>query len=623
MSERSMRPRVLLFLALATAAPAQLLPQPPRHGKNTVQMIVGGTDKIPMCIVPPRAYVDGSPIPPGTPCEIKVYRSRQDGKPGSYTELVGSTNGKVTKPDDLQAWIDVVAKAGPEPGKQAVYLASSGTIGGLESDLNNQWTTIVWAPGNFQVKEYPAAGSNPGPPPGRKAAAPPGKMDYPAWLREGGGTGGWRMMTPSMDNWDSPKTPTLNLPLDFSIAADGTLTGQLDEAVMIGWVRDSLGVPGADITLPKNKLGGRLEGNTFKAQHAFQLVVKAKVDGKLQEVRVAGDTTFEGVRSGASIAGQANTKGVLVTGADRDTVEKAWRFEAVQTGGAEARLQGQPFESPLGRPGPAFATPASATGGSYSQQLLDSLTGTVTLSVGDSHYFSNQTSPKKFFLDGQWQPVGGAPQHLAGRETQCFAGPASVLREERVGDGVRVWAVGKGTGEVWIRTYWTWTDGQGQARPGYLTETWLVLVGTEAIEAYRKSQGAGSSPTVGGTNGPIRSGVVRGRLVDVMGAPVAGAAVTLRHVATNGSYSGASWTSGADGSFTLDLAAAEGGFGLVEGRYQVMPFKRSADTSAEDNRNDLWTKTEAFIELTAATASQGVTVPAPLVMVRVGDLFGG
>ncbi len=108
-----------------------------------------------------------------------------------------------------------------------------------------------------------------------------------------------------------------------------------------------------------------------------------------------------------------------------------------------------------------------------------------------------------------------------------------------------------------------------------------------------------------------------------MGAPVAGAAITLRHAATNGSYSGASWISGADGSFTLDLAAAEGGFGLVEGRYQVTPFKRSADPSAEDNRNDLWTKTEAFIELTAATASLGVTVPTPLVMVRVGDLFGG
>lgn len=622
MSQRAVASVVLLLLGLATSATAQLLPQPPRHGKNTVQMIVGGTDKIPMCIVPPRAYVDGTPIPPGTPCEIKVYRSRQDGRPGSYTELVGSATGKVTKPDDLQAWIDVAAKAGPEPGKQAVYLASSATIGGQESDLNNQWTTIVWAPGNFSVKEYPAAGSKPGPPPGRKAAAPPGQMDYPAWLREGAEAGGWRMMTPSMDNWDSAETPTLNLPLDFKIAADGTVTGQLDEAIMIGWVRSSLGMADADITLPKNKLGGRLDANTFKAQHAFQMVVKAKVDGRLQEVRVAGDTTFEGVRSGASIVGQANTKGVLAMGGDRDTVEKAWRFEAVQTGGAEVRLQGQPFESPLGRPGPAFATPASATGGNFSQQLLDSLTGTVALSVGDSYYFSSQGSPKRYYLDGQWLPVGSAPQRQTGREAQCFAGPASVLREERVGDGVRVRAVGKGTGEVWIRTYWTSTDAQGQTRPGFLTETWLVLVGTEAVEGYRKSQIAGTPPTVGGTNGPIRSGVVRGKVVDVTGAPVAGAAITLRHTATNGSYSGASWTSGADGSFTLDLAAADGGFGLVEGRYQVMPFKRSVDTSADDNRNDLWPKTEAIIELTTATAARGVTVPEPLVMVRVGELFG-
>ncbi len=148
---------VLTAEVMAQANPMQ--PVPPRTGKNSVQMAIGGTDNVLLAIVPPRAYVNGAPIPVGTPCTIVIYRSKANGAPGTYTEEVGRAEGKVTSPNDLQAWMDIKAHAGPDdPNGDTIYLACTAIIGGVESARNNQWLTINWYLGGFNLDEYPAGG---------------------------------------------------------------------------------------------------------------------------------------------------------------------------------------------------------------------------------------------------------------------------------------------------------------------------------------------------------------------------------------------------------------------------------------------------------------------------------
>jgi hypothetical protein len=151
---------ILLLTAEVMAQAGSMQPVPPRTGKNSVQIAIGGTDNVLLAIVPPRAYTDGTPIPVGTPCTIVIYRSKANGAPGTYTEEVGRADGKVTSPNDLQAWIDVKAHAGPDnPNGDTIYLACTAIVGGIESNRNNQWLTINWYLGGFTVDEYPAGAS--------------------------------------------------------------------------------------------------------------------------------------------------------------------------------------------------------------------------------------------------------------------------------------------------------------------------------------------------------------------------------------------------------------------------------------------------------------------------------
>lgn len=158
-----------VLLAVGMAASAWAAPQPgvPRNGQHSVQGMFGGTNKIPLCIVPPRQYADGTEIPGDKDCAIVVFRSVEKGRPGTYTQEVGRGIGKVR--DDLEPWVNVSATVPADsPDGGTIYLASCALIDGEWSDLNNQWLTIVWAPGQFDVVEYPEGGSNPGPPPGVK-----------------------------------------------------------------------------------------------------------------------------------------------------------------------------------------------------------------------------------------------------------------------------------------------------------------------------------------------------------------------------------------------------------------------------------------------------------------------
>jgi len=119
--------------------------------------------------------------------------------------------------------------------------------------------------------------------------------------------------------------------------------------------------------------------------------------------------------------------------------------------------------------------------------------------------------------------------------------------------------------------------------------------------------------------GPINRGTVTGKVVGPDGQPVPGAMVSLVHEATGKTYTGASWVTRADGSFSLDLAKESSGYGLKEGRYQVVPFKRNPGGPT----NDLWPVAKPTIDLTRDRANAGpVTVTAPIRMERVGLLYG-
>ncbi len=60
---------------LAEQSAAQKTPMPPRTGTFSVQMFQGNTQFCWIAIWPPSTYTDGTPIPPGTPVQIKAYPS--------------------------------------------------------------------------------------------------------------------------------------------------------------------------------------------------------------------------------------------------------------------------------------------------------------------------------------------------------------------------------------------------------------------------------------------------------------------------------------------------------------------------------------------------------------------
>ncbi|OPY48236.1 MAG: von Willebrand factor type A domain protein [Methanosaeta sp. PtaU1.Bin028] len=151
---------VLMSVACQAAAhTGDMVPVSPRNGQHSVQLIIGATDDVILNIIPPRTYTDGTPIPKGTPCKIKIYRSREDGASGTYREVVGMADGVVTSPNDLKPWIEVKANAGPDdPLNDIIYLSSTATVNGIESDHNNQWLTIYWdlyETPKWHVVEYP------------------------------------------------------------------------------------------------------------------------------------------------------------------------------------------------------------------------------------------------------------------------------------------------------------------------------------------------------------------------------------------------------------------------------------------------------------------------------------
>jgi len=308
-----MLPVGLALVLQVASQPASAAPQPvpPRNGKHTVQAIFGGRDVIPLCIVAPREYVDGTAIAPGTNCTIVVYRSKNEGKPGTYTQEVGRGQGPIER-----EWIDVGAKVPPEGGDGGViYLASCAVINGEWSDLNNQHMTIIWSPDQFEIKEYPAAGSNPGAPPGRKATAT-GPEQYPSWLKElgdaargvgGGGDNVYTVETLPMGEYHEDLSDLdFTLTMKLEVQPDGSIMGGTQLDPLLADARGDAAV--TDIKVVHNQASGRLAGGSLTAKVSFMVNITLEFTDQRQTVtfQVVTDLNGNG-QQGKEIRGHART----------------------------------------------------------------------------------------------------------------------------------------------------------------------------------------------------------------------------------------------------------------------------------------------------------------------------
>ena len=148
---------------LAEQSAAQKTPMPPRTGTFSVQMFQGNTQFCWIAIWPPSTYTDGTPIPPGTPVQIKAYPSYNRGK--TYgTRGVSTVSGgrgfvdQGEKDARKKRWIDSKLKTPVTHTKPfAVWLAASAVVGGKESRMVNSNLTFryVGKDGRPRLVRYP------------------------------------------------------------------------------------------------------------------------------------------------------------------------------------------------------------------------------------------------------------------------------------------------------------------------------------------------------------------------------------------------------------------------------------------------------------------------------------
>ena len=626
---RFMLPVGLALVLQAASQPAGAAPQPvpPRHGRHTVQAMFGGRTVIPMCIVPPREYVDGTPIPEGTNCTIVVYRSKDEGRPGTYTQEVGRGQGPIER-----EWIDVGADVPcDDPKGGVIYLASCAIINGEWSDLNNQYTTIIWSPGQFDIKDYPAAGSNPGSPPGRKPVRT-GPEQYPSWLKEigdaargagGGGDGGYTVETlPLMEYHEELGGLDLALKLRLAVAPDGTLSGDTDLEPLLTLIRDLLAV--TKVEVPRNEVTGRLAGGSLNAKVVFAVTIHTEFADQNHVRTIHADTALNSNgQQGETIRGQARTT-VSYSGEEGAPAPstKNWDFVAEPQGSGGLRLlapgtiEGSEGPVPLG-----FQTPASQSGGGVvGQEWQDRVAGYISLSVGDSHFFALPGTAPNAWLDpttGQWVR-GLSFQRVPGDVVRWIVRPRSVLEEEPVGSGMRVRATRDGMGEVWGTSKWQAPLADGRTATGRLVCIWIVPVGGEAV-AQLKGGGGGTKPdNMDPPESAIAGVKIKGSAVlkGPARTPVAGALVSLVYLPTGGAYEDPTWLTDGDGKIRITV-----GTGLPPGEYEVMVQKRNRDTAVIGPDEDLWPMRRYIINVTAAAAKAGpIAVGTSIKMDRVKNI---
>ncbi len=611
---------VVLLLSTSRQVIAAPQPRPPQNGKHSVQMIVGGSNRIPMCIVPPRLYEDGTAIVPGTPCTIVIYRSRENGRRNTYNEEVGRGQGQVTRPNDLQPWVDVTAVVPPDkPDGGTFYLASSAIVGGVESDLNNQWLTIEWSPGHFQALGYPPFGPDAGQPPGRRASpvATVAPLDYPAWTRgEATGPSSATAYETSLPEWVGAGGPTK---LRFELTGE-SVTGAVVTQPIVDHFRKK--APDSQVTFPLNRLSGRLTAGALASALEFT-VVAANKDG---EMRVETVADLRGtVLADRRIQGRAKALRSMKIGPERaggDVVE--WPFTATPLGAAARRRAiGTQSGSSAARvvPGNSFRYPAAMTSPEHRTQFERWLHGVIRLRIGDRYLVQQRGTPDTY-ADGSRRALPSAATRKPGEKQNWFAGPASVVASEPLGDGLRLRAVGDGVAEVWTESRWLVGDETGAEIEGGYMSTWLVLVGTAAQSAYDASLGA-REPLPPRAPGPLTRGTIRGRALTRDGRPVAGARVTLVRTDTRTAYQSDSWVTREDGVFNLYLSRESSGLGLAEGRYEVVVIRRSTNAGGPVGPGgDLWPVSRTTIELTRDALNAGtVAVEKDIVMDRVSTVY--
>lgn len=126
-------------------------PMAPRTGPYSVQMFQGNTQFCWIALWPPSNYTDGTPIPPGTKVQVKVYRSYDGGKKYGTTgvSIVAGGEGSVgqgEKDPRKKRWIDCKLKT-PVDNKRpyAVWLAASVIVNRVESAVTNRYLTFCYA----------------------------------------------------------------------------------------------------------------------------------------------------------------------------------------------------------------------------------------------------------------------------------------------------------------------------------------------------------------------------------------------------------------------------------------------------------------------------------------------
>lgn len=612
---RLMLPVGLALVLQVASQPASAAPQPgpPRNGKHTVQAIFGGRDVIPLCVVAPREYVDGTAIAPGTNCTIVVYRSKDEGKPGTYTQEVGRGQGPIER-----EWIDVGAKVPPEGGDGGViYLASCAVINGEWSDLNNQYMTIIWSPGQFEIKDYPAAGSNPGAPPGRRATVT-GPEQYPSWLKEvgdaargvGGGGDAYTVETlPLREYHEELDELVFTLTFHIDVAPDGTLSGKTDLEPLLATARGLPMVPKVEVR--KNEVTGRMVGGSLNAKVAFAVTVDTEFMDQKHSTTIHADTDLTGNgRQGEAVRGAARTTFRYTSDLEPPAPStKDWDFVAEPQGAGGMRLlAGGAIEGSQGTPATGFQTPASqfAGGGIVGAKWQNEVVGYISLSPGDSHVFGMPGTAPNAWLDpatGTWlRDLSFA--RVPGDSVDWYDGPQGVLESKPVGSGIRVMALRNGMGEVWGRTRWQAALPDGRTATGIFVRIWIVPVGGEALAQVKDEEGTGSVETKGNiANVRIRGNVVMrgpGR------EPVGGADISLVYLPTGGGILDPTWVTDSEGKFSITVGpnAVTGGL-LPAGEYEVFVLKRSRDTSVLGPDEDLWPIRRYIINVTAETAKAG------------------
>jgi hypothetical protein len=266
----------------------------------------------------------------------------------------------------------------------------------------------------------------------------------------------------------------------------------------------------------------------------------------------------------------------------------------------------------LGPPGEGFQS-------GVAPNMRGSVIGTVEMSLNETRLFTI--------------PMGGATWYW-GRSsdgkrivnaTDCYA-PAyyveGVLKDMGiVGDGINVKAVGEGIGRVYGSKSGCKCEYEGgeQGRcPIYAV--WLVVVGEKGYVEYTGKKRPDSTLSDTAQAPDIKRASVSGRTV-MRGSksPVGNAQISLVS-SQGGSYSRDDWKSNPNGEFNIRAENM-----LISGVYEVMAFKKSADTGTREDPitvdRDLWPVKRYLVTITRDNSQKEGFYVGDIEMDTVDNIF--